>query len=111
MLTQLCSGVAAGTLLHGLTVHSAFEIRVIDDDHQGRNQYQGELTDEQIYHLRQVLVVLDLDMDYGLINNNLLMAEQFHNIDGQLNEVVPLGVFLDEFSMIPADMLGQVYLI
>ena len=111
MLTQFCSGVAAGTLLHGLTVHSAFEIRVIDDDHQGRNQYQGELTDEQIYHLRQVLVVLDLDMNYCLVNNNLLMGEQFHNIDGQLNEGVPLGVFLDEFSMIPADMLGQVYLI
>ena len=39
------------------------------------------------------------------------MGEQFHNIDGQLNEGVQLGVFLDEFSMIPADMLGQVYLI
>ena len=52
-------------------MHSAFEIRVIDDDHQGRNQYQGELTDEQIFHLRQVLVVLDLDMNYCLVNNLL----------------------------------------
>jgi len=34
---------------------------------------------------------------------------QFHNVDEQLNEGLPLGVFLDEFSMIPANMLGQVY--
>jgi hypothetical protein len=33
---------------------------------------------------------------------------QFHNVDEQLNEGLPLGVFLDEFSMIPANMLGQV---
>jgi hypothetical protein len=33
---------------------------------------------------------------------------QYHNVDDQLNEGLPLGIFLDEFSMIPPDMLGQV---
>ena len=33
---------------------------------------------------------------------------QFHNVEEQVNMGVPLGILLDEFSMIPAKMLGQV---
>lgn len=110
VFTQCCSGVAAGTLLHGLTVHTAFDIKVIDDDHRGKNQYQEILKSEQVYYLRQVLELFQMhnNNDYIAKIDILFMTAQFHNIDTQLNEGVPVGVFLDEFSMIPADMLGQV---
>jgi hypothetical protein len=47
-------GVAAGTLLNGLTIHSCYYIKVVDDYAQNTNEYQEELTAERVSHLLRV---------------------------------------------------------
>ena len=48
--------------------------------------------------------------DFGLLLalSSLTPLPQLHNVEEQVNLGVPLGIILDEFSMIPPKMLGQV---
>lgn len=47
-------GVAAGTLLNGMTIHTAYDIKVYDDDSRHNNEYSDDLSAERIYYLLRV---------------------------------------------------------
>jgi hypothetical protein len=48
------AGVAAGTLLNGMTIHTGYDIKVYDDDSRYRNEYSDDLSAERIYYLLRV---------------------------------------------------------
>ena len=48
------AGVAAGTLLNCMTIHTGYDIKVYDDDSRYRNEYSDDLSAERIYYLLRV---------------------------------------------------------
>ena len=55
-------GVAAGTLLNGLTIHSCYDIKVVDECAQSSNEYQEELTPARVSHLLRVTFDLSIPL-------------------------------------------------
>jgi hypothetical protein len=49
------TGVAAGTLMNGMTLHSCFDLKVIEDKYYSSGSFQEPLTAEKVYYLRQVI--------------------------------------------------------
>ena len=58
LIHSTMAGVAAGTLMNGMTLHSCFDLKVIEDKYSSSGSFQEALTPERVYYLRQVIFTM-----------------------------------------------------